>query len=88
MRGPARASTAGVSVIAMTTAIATAAAAAMPSADRNGIPATDSPKRAMMTVSPANTTALPLVAVARAMDSSIGTPDLSCSWWRLTMKRV
>lgn len=88
IRSPAIASTAGVRVIAMSTATATPAAAATPSAVRKGMPATERPSSAMMTVRPAKTTALPLVAVARAMDSRTPRPDLSCSWCRLTMKRV
>ena len=85
---PAIAMIAGVSVTAMSTATATAAAAATPSAVRKGMPATESPTRAMITVSPAKTTADPEVAVARAMDSSTGSPARSCSWCRLTMKSV
>ena len=85
---PAIASTAGVNVTAISTAIATPAAAATPSEVKNGMPATDRPTNAMITVRPANTTAEPLVAVARAMLSRISTPARSCSWWRLTMKRV
>ena len=72
-------SSAGVSVIAISTAIITVNAAESPSTVRNGSPGTASADRAMTTVSPAKTTALPLVPVARAMDSPSGTP---CSSWR------
>lgn len=50
-----------------------------------GTPATESPARAISTVAPANTTALPAVAVARAMDSFTGVPAASWLRWRETM---
>ena len=68
-RVPTRLSSAGVSVTAMSTAIATHAAPTVPMRPRNGIPVTLSARSAMTTVDPANTTALPDVPVARAMDS-------------------
>ena len=40
----------------------------------------------MMTVQPANTTALPEVAMVRAIDSATGVPAASSSRWRKTMK--
>ena len=69
-RVPTRLSSAGVSVTAMSTAIATHAAATVPIRPRNPMPVTLSASSAMMTVDPAKTTALPEVPVARAMDSS------------------
>ena len=59
-----------MSVTAMSTAIATQAAPTVPMRPRNGMPVTLSASSAMMTVDPANTTALPEVPVARAMDSA------------------
>ena len=58
---------------ATTTATATVAAAAAPITVRNGICATDRPSRAMTTVAPAKTTALPAVASERATDSATPT---------------
>ncbi len=69
-RVPTRLSSAGVSVTAMSTAIATQAAPTVPMSPRNPMPVTLSASSAMMTVDPAKTTALPEVPVARAMDSS------------------
>ena len=55
----------------MSTAIATHGRAdGAHRAPRNGMPVTLSASRAMITVEPANTTALPDVPVARAIDSS------------------
>ena len=54
----------------MSTAIATAAAPMVPIRPRNGMPVTLSASSAMTTVEPANTTALPEVPFASAMDSS------------------
>ena len=70
IRMPAKPSSAGVSVIEISTAIATASAAATPIVVRNGMLATLSPSSAMITVIAANTTAEPAVATARAADSS------------------
>ena len=78
-RIPAKPSSAGVSVIEMSTASVTARAAATPIVVRNGIPATLSPTSAMMTVTAANTTADPAVATERAADSSGAMPRFSCS---------
>ncbi len=49
----------------------------MPIVVRNGMFATERPSNAMMTVIPANSTAEPAVATARAVDSSGSTPDFS-----------
>ena len=70
----------------MRTAIATPTAAAMPMIDRNGMPATERPTSAIITVIPANTTAEPAVATARATDSSGSIPAPSWSRWREVMK--
>lgn len=70
---------------ASSTSIATATAANRPIVVRNGMPATPSPARAMMTVRPAKTTAEPAVAVARDADSSTAMPCASWSRCRDTM---
>jgi hypothetical protein len=49
------------------------------------MPTTSSPTSAMSTVMPANTTALPAVAVALATDSAGSSPSASCCRWRDTM---
>ena len=82
---PMKPSSAGVSVMAIITAIATVNAAEKPRMPRNGRPGTASAESAMTTVRPANTTALPLVPVARAIDSPTGTPSSSCRRCRCTM---
>ena len=64
-----------MSETATSTAIATATEAAIPMVVRNGMPAKESPMRAMSTVTPAKTTAEPAVPVARATDSSGSTPS-------------
>ncbi len=64
----------------MSTATATAAAAAKPITARNGIRATTRPQRAMTTVAPAKITALPAVASDLAIDSS--TSMSPTSWLR------
>ena len=69
----------------MSTATATAMAAATPMIVRNGMPATARPSSAMITVIAANTTAEPEVATARAADSSGSMPCFSWSWWREMM---
>ena len=84
-RVPTRLSSAGVSVIAISTAIATHAAPTVPISPRNGMPVTLSARRAMITVEPANTTALPEVPVARAIDSRTAYPSMSWRRWRLMM---
>ena len=76
-RCPAKPRTAGSSVSAMSTATATVTAAATPIWPRNGMPTTVSPASAMMTVSPANTTAEPAVPTARPAASSGSRPRLS-----------
>ena len=87
IRSPKIASTAGSRVSATATATATPAAAASPITDRNGIWATDSPQRAMITVVPAKTTAEPAVAEAWAIDSSTACPATSWRRCRVTMNR-
>ncbi len=59
----------------MTTATVTAAAAPRPITVSTGILATASPARAITTVAPANTTALPAVASARDIASAVGSPS-------------
>ena len=54
----------------MSTAIATQAAPTVPMRPRKGMPVTLSATRAMTTVEPAKTTALPDVPVASAIDSA------------------
>lgn len=49
---------------------------------------TASPHSAMITVRPAKTTALPAVAVARAVDSSVSMPVASWERWRERMNRA
>ncbi len=61
---------AGSSVMATRTATATVTAAATPISVRIGMPTTLSPVRAMTTVRPAKTTALPAVPTARPMASN------------------
>src|SRR5947207_2136986 len=58
-------SSAGSRVTATRTATATTAAAARPIERSSGMPTTDSPASAVITVSPANTTADPAVPTAR-----------------------
>ena len=62
------------------TATVTEKAAPSPITVRTGMSATDSPARAMITVAPANTTALPAVASALLIDSTTSSP--SASWAR------
>src|SRR4051812_27270594 len=47
-----------------------------------GMPENTSETSAITTVIPANTTAPPAVAAARAIDSRISIPSFSCSLWR------
>ena len=70
---------AGSNVIEVHTARNTAIADANPRVLTSGIPATTSDSRAMTTVPPAKTTALPDEATARAIDSRSSTPSPSCS---------
>jgi hypothetical protein len=84
IRCPSRPRNAGSSDTATATAVTTAIAAAMPSELTSGIPATPSESRAMTTVHPAKTIALPDVATAVAIDSTMGMPSRSWSWCRVT----
>ena len=75
MRRPfASPSSAGNRVVATPIAMSTATAAPTPITERNGMPTTSSPSSAMMTVTPAKTTALPAVPTAIAADSSGPSP--------------
>ena len=76
----ARPMMAGSRVMAIETATKTANALAIPMVERNGMPTTKSPSRAMITVMPANTTAPPAVATDCAADSSGSIP--AASWFR------
>ncbi len=69
----------------MSTATATVPAAASPIWVRNGMPTTDSPARAIMTVRPANTTADPAVPTARPAASRGSRPRVSSCRYRETM---
>jgi len=82
MRGPAKASSAGTSVRLSATAMAIAVAAAIPICARNGTPVTTSATSAMITVEPANTTALPAVPVALAAASRGSRPSPMFWRWR------
>ena len=68
------------------TAIATAPEAPMPMTVRNGMPARERPRRAIITVSPAKTTADPAVAVARPAASWGSRPSARSERARETMK--
>ncbi len=85
IRGPISDSRAGSRVIAASTAVTTATADAYPSEVTSGIPATARHSRAITTVPPANTIALPEVASVRAIDSSISVP--SRIWLRCRLTR-
>ena len=87
-RRPSTPSSAGSSVTAAATATRTANAAATPMTLRNGMPTTSSPSSAMMTVSPANTTAPPAVATDSAALSSGSCPRASWVRWRERMNRA
>jgi hypothetical protein len=76
-RSPAKPTMAGNNVSAMSTAMATVAAAARPISVRNGMPTTESPASAITTVRPANTTADPAVPTARPAASSGSPPTCS-----------
>src|SRR5262249_58393411 len=82
MCGPSAPSIAGSSVDAAQTATTTAIAAVKPRVETSGIPAKASEQSAITTVKPANTTAPPAVAVARAIDSRISIPSPSWRLWR------
>ncbi len=79
---------AGVKVSAIRTANAIATAPMVPIRPKKPIPVRFSAASAMMTVRPANITALPEVPVARPMDSRSSIPVLSCLRWRLSKKRL
>ncbi len=53
-----------------------------------GMPAMANPRIAIITVSPAKSTAEPEVASARPAASSTVIPWLRCSRWRVTMNRA
>ena len=76
-RDPANPSVAGSSVSEITTATATANAAARPMLVRNGMFTTNSPANAMSTVNPANTTAEPAVPAALPAAISGSCPSRS-----------
>jgi hypothetical protein len=79
------ASIAGNNVTAASTATTTAIAAINPIMVTSGMFATASDTRAIVTVLPANTTAPPEVAAARAIDSRISRPSSRPRKWRVTM---
>ena len=79
MRCLSRPRNAGSSEIEPSTAATTPIADAMPSAVTSGMPATASDSRAMTTVPPAKTIALPDVATALAIESVMDMPSRSCS---------
>ena len=81
-------STAGLTVMATSTVTATVAAATRPISARIGMPDSTSAPRAMTTVAPANTTALPAVATDRAIDSRRSMPCRMLPRCRLTMNRA
>ncbi len=88
MRCPAKPSRAGSSVRARATITATAPADTRPMIVTAGMPAMARPMMAMTTVVPANSTAAPDVATARAADSSTVMPAARCSRWRVTTNRA
>ena len=88
MRRPTTPSTAGRNVIAVSMATRTASAEEYPMAPSSGTRATSSASSAMITVIPANTTALPDVAMARATASRTSAPPCSSSRKRKTMNRA
>jgi len=69
-------------------AVSTAPAAPRPMTVRNGMPATPSPTRAIMTVIPAKTTAVPAVAMATATDSAESIPCRRLSRCREVIRRA
>ena len=76
---------AGLTVIATSTVTATVPAATRPISARIGMPDRTSAPRAMTTVAPAKTTALPAVATDRAIDSRRSIPCRMLPRCRLTM---
>ena len=77
---PTKPSTAGSSVTAAATVTATTAAAPIPNPLMNDRPIANMPSNAMITVSPANSTARPDVSIAVMTASSGSRP--ACSPWR------
>ena len=77
IRSPRKPPNAGRRVSAINTAKATAMDANTPITVMNGSPATASPVSAMALVMPANTTAVPAVPIARAIDSLASIPSRS-----------
>ena len=72
----------------MSTATRTPPAAARPMTVRNGMPTTASAARAMITVQPANATAVPAVPAASPADSAGASPAASCARCRVRMNRA
>ncbi|CAM5553226.1 hypothetical protein SGLAM104S_03167 [Streptomyces glaucescens] len=87
-RPPAKPNSAGSRVTATRTAISTVAAALRPITVRKGMRTTASPTSAMITVVPANTTALPAVPTARPADSRGSMPWASWVRCRDSTKRA
>ena len=85
MRGPRIPNIAGNSVSAASTATTTAIAAISPIVVTSGICATASDTSAIVTVQPANNTAPPDVAAARAIDSRNSSPSSSPRKCRVTI---
>ena len=79
------ASIAGSRVSAARTAMTTATAAISPIVVTSGMPATASDTSAIVTVPPANDTAPPEVAAARAIDSRSSRPSFMPRKCRVTM---
>ena len=77
---PTKPSSAGSRVTAASTVTATTDAAPMPSPLMKASPIASMPSRAMMTVSPANTTARPAVSIAVTTAVSGSWP--ACRAWR------
>jgi hypothetical protein len=85
---PAKPSRAGSRVSASVTITATVMPAMRPMIVIAVMPPMASPEMAMITVTPANSTAEPEVAMARPAASSTVMPARRCSRWRVTMKRA
>ena len=85
IRGPSIPSSAGSRVMAPATATSTTSAEVYPSAVTSGSFTIASDSKATITVHPANTTAPPDVAVARATDSRTSIPSRTCARCRVTM---
>ncbi len=77
MRRPMMANSAGTSVIAATTAIATVSELAIANPFRKSMPISSRPSNDTTTVPPANTIARPLVRTAAAIDASTSRPAAS-----------